>query len=343
MKQGSLFDFLKPAAAGSSGGGWKWPTDPAERNRLVLALLGEALFIYAYFIQRTCWLGITGSPPASLVTWLIKTWSRGDEYAHGFVVPFIAGGVAYWRWKNSLRVTPMQSSNFGLVVIGVALVMYWVGVRATRPEILAFSMITLIYGGILYLGGWPWAKQLWFPCAFLLFMLPLDFLDQRLAFPLRMFTSKFSVLLLNLFGMEVVQEGTAIKSLNGRFQDLDVANPCSGIRSLMALMALTAVYGYVTLDKGWKKWVLFLSSIPLAVIGNTARIATIAFVAQAFGQKVAAKIYHDFSGFIVFSLATLCMLAISSALTIHYKELLHYWLQDEPPDGPEHSADTQPQ
>lgn len=323
MKQSGWLADLSP-------GRWRWPTEPAARARLLLAIAGGALVIYAYFIQRTCWLGITGSPPASLATWLIKSWGRGDDYAHGFVVPFVAAGVAYWRWKNTLRVTPLHMANTGLLVIGFALALYWVGVRATRPEILALSMITLIFGLILYLAGWSWAKQLWFSCAFLLFMLPMDFLDQRLAFPLRMLTARFSVMVLNLLGMEVVQHGTAIRSVAHRFEDLDVANPCSGIRSLLALLALTAVYGYITHARAWKKWVLFLSAIPLAVIGNTARIATIAFVAQAFGMQVAGRVYHDFSGFIVFSLATLCMLAISTALEARPKEWVRYWLHEEP-------------
>src|SRR5436305_708994 len=88
----------------------------------------------------------------------------------------------------------------------------------------------------------------------------------------------------------------------GRGVWLEVADPCSGIRSLMALMALTSLYGYIAMDQSWKKWVLFLSSIPLAVVGNLARITTVALVAQGFGQDWAMKIYHDYSGYIVFSL-----------------------------------------
>ncbi len=367
---------------------WKSAT-PAARNRLVLAAAGCALFIYAFFIQSTCYLNITGSPRATLWMWLWESWSRGDEYAHGFVIPLIAAGVAIWKWKKVRRATPpprahisftiggfslavygfaafvwksrdawgwlallgvlvgavmylaacqcaakpldsADGSKTGLAVLCVAMLLYWVGVRATNPRILAFALIVMLFGAIVYLGGHAWAKELWFPCVFLFFMIPVNFLDPIIAFPLRLFVTKFSVGLLNLAGMEVVQSGTAIKSLHGQFQDLDVADPCSGIRSLIALMALTSVYGYVTMDKGWKKWVLFLSAIPLAVVGNTARIATIAFVSQAFGQRVAGRIYHDFSGFIVFSLATLCMLGISSLLNIRLKDVREYWLKEDP-------------
>ena len=94
-------------------------------------------------------------------------------------------------------------------------------------------------------------------------------------------------------------------------------------------MALTSLYGYITMDQAWKKWALFLSSIPLAVIGNLARITTVALVAQGFGQDWAMKIYHDYSGYIVFSLAILCMIGLGAMLNIHYRELVHRWTQED--------------
>jgi exosortase len=190
-------------------------------------------------------------------------------------------------------------------------------------------MVGLIYGLILYLCGWQWAKVLWFPCAFLVFCIPLTFLDQVVAFPLRLFVTKFSVWALNVLGMDVFQKGTGIESKAGRFEPLDVADPCSGIRSLVALTALTSLYGYVTMDKGWKKWLLFFSSVPLAVLGNLTRIITIVLVAQGFGQDVAMKVYHDYSGYIVFSLAILCMIGLGSSLNMDYRELIYRWTQEE--------------
>jgi exosortase len=199
------------------------------------------------------------------------------------------------------------------------------------PRLLAVSLIVLIYGLILYLAGWPWAKELWFPCAFLLFMIPINFLDAVLAFPLRLFVAQVSSELLNLLGVGVYRIGTGIHSQMGRFSPLDVADPCSGIRSLVALTALTALYGYITMDVAWKKWVLFMTSIPLAVLGNLARITTVALVAQGFGEDLAMKIYHDYSGYIVFSLAILCMIAIGAGLNVRYAELIYRWTKEEVP------------
>ena len=146
-----------------------------------------------------------------------------------------------------------------------------------------------------------------------------------------MFATTVSTATLNFFGMDVYQVGTSIISRLGRFQPLGVEDPCSGIRSMVALMALTSLYGYVTMDRVWKKWLLFFSSIPLAVLGNLARITTIAFVAQGFGQELAMRIYHDYTGYIFFSLAILCMIGLGASLNVHYRELIYRWTQEQVP------------
>ena len=97
--------------------------------------------------------------------------------------------------------------------------------------------------------------------------------------------------------------------------NFDVANPCSGIRSLLALTALTAAYAWFSQDKQWKKWTLFLAAVPLAIAGNVFRILTIAIVAHFLGQEAAMGLYHDYSGFIVFSAAVLLMVAFGHLLS----------------------------
>jgi exosortase len=144
-----------------------------------------------------------------------------------------------------------------------------------------------------------------------------------------MFVANISTGLLRLLGLDVYQNGTGILSQSRRFAALDVADPCSGIRSLVALMALTSLYGYVTMDRAWKKWILFISSIPLAVLGNVARITTVALVAQGFGSDWAMKIYHDYSGYIVFSLAIVSMVILGVVLSLRYNEIVHRWMHEE--------------
>ena len=267
----------------------------------------------------------------SLFGWLLVFWGHGGDYAHGYLVPVVTVGVFYWKWRTTLRHLPMISSAWGLVGIGLAMLLYVAGVRGQVPRLVAGSLVILVFSIVLYLGGWKWAREGWFPCAFLIFMIPLNVIDPYVSFPLRMLVAKISSGLLNLLGLDVYCQGTGIYSRAGRFMPLDVADPCSGIRSLIALMALTALYGQLSMDRGWKKWVLFLSSMPLAVLGNLVRITTVALVAQGFGYDPAMKIYHNFSGYIVFSLAILCMLGLGTALNIRYRELINHWLQEELP------------
>ncbi len=299
-------------------------------REMVLPLAVVLLVVYAYFINRVCLFQVSKT---SLFNWLWISWSRGADYVHGFFVPPLAVALMYWRWNKKLRGVPMTSSKWGLAFIGTAMVMYIFGARGQLNQLIAISLVILSFGVVLYLGGWVWLQELWFPCALLSFMIPLDFLDEKVGFPLRLFVAETSSHVLNLFGLDVYNSGTGIHSASKRFASLEVANPCSGIRSLEALMTLTALYGYLAMDKAWKKWVLFLSSIPLAVIGNLARIMTMVLVSLGFGSDSATKV-HNFSGFIVFSLAILCMLGLGTLLNLHYRDILNHWMQEEAPPAP---------
>jgi exosortase len=106
---------------------------------------------------------------------------------------------------------------------------------------------------------------------------------------------------------------------------MDVADPCSGLRSLLAMTALTAVYAFFTQKTLLKKWILFMASIPLAVIGNIARIVTIAIVSEAIGGKVAIGLYHDFSGYILFTASITMMVLIGMFINLDYREVFKKW------------------
>ena len=310
----------------------------ASWHQWVLGIVVVMLIVYAYGISRVCMFQVT---PVSLFGWLSVFWGRGD-YAHGYLVPVAAGGLFVWKWRTVLQGCPRVTSAWGLGLVAVAMLLYAAGVRGQVPRVVAASLVILVYGVVLYLGGWPWAKELWFPCAFLVFMIPLNVIDPYVSFPLRMLVAKAASGLLNVLGLRVFTQGTGIYSRTGGFMPLDVADPCSGIRSLVALMALTSLYGHLVMDRGWKKWVLFLASVPLAVLGNLARITTVALVAQGFGYDPAMKIYHEFSGYIVFSLAILCMLGLGAILNVHYREVLEHWLQEEAPPSPPANSQNRP-
>ena len=158
----------------------------------------------------------------------------------------------------------------------------------------------------------------------MIFCIPLNFLD-ALAFPLRMVSTVMSTSLLNGLGIAAERAGTAIKSAAAGGFEFDVADPCSGLRSLLAMTALTAVYAYFTQKTLLKKWLLFAASIPLAVIGNIARVTTVALVAEAFGQPMALGLYHDYSGYVIFGVAIALMIGIGSLLDLNYREVWKRW------------------
>jgi exosortase len=187
-----------------------------------------------------------------------------------------------------------------------------------QTRISLFALILLTWGVPFFLYGWPVAKLLIFPCSYLIFCIPLNFLD-AIAFPLRLLATKASVAMLNGLGIAAERSGSAIYSSAGGGFQFDVADPCSGLRSLLAMTALTAVYAYLTQKTLIKKWILFLASVPLAIAGNIARITTVGLVAEAFGQKAALGLYHDYSGYVVFSVAIILMVAFGVALNVDYR------------------------
>ena len=135
--------------------------------------------------------------------------------------------------------------------------------------------------------------------------------------------------LLNIIGIEAHRSGTAIYSAAGGGFSFDVADPCSGLRSLLAMTALTAGYAYFTQKTLFKKWILFLACIPLAIASNVARVITVALVAEALGDKVALGLYHDYSTYIVFSVAVGFMIGIGVLLNTDFVRVgkrLKVWL-----------------
>jgi exosortase len=259
----------------------------------------------------------------SAFQWMFARWqdtiSFGADYSHGYFIPFVSLGVLWYKRKEIFSVG-MHTDYRGLAVVIFALVLHWMGAKMQQTHFSLASLVLLIWGVPFYLFGWELAKKIIFPCSYLVFCIPLNFMD-IMAFPLRMFSTTLATGMLKGLGIETVRSGTAIfiPSMPG---GLDVADPCSGLRSLLAMTALTAVYAYFTQKTLLKKWILFAASIPLAVVGNIARIVTIAFVSEAIGGKLALGIYHDYSGYILFTASITMMVVIGGLLNLEFREVL---------------------
>jgi exosortase len=250
-------------------------------------------------------------------------WKNNPEWEHCWLVPLFALGLVVYR-RKALAALPVSGSWLGLAALLGTLFVYWVGYLADNIYVGYAAMLGFIGSLVLWFLGWQWLKAISFPIAFLAFMFPLPFMDNFLAFPLRIFMSTVSVGFLNLIGLPCLHQGTAIVSTPdfaaglaaGERFAVDVADPCSGIRSLFALMMVSALYGFIAMDKSWQKWAVFLASVPLAVAGNFARIIMLTIGTIALGPETAIgtleeqTTFHMLSGFLVFAVALGGMLGV---------------------------------
>ena len=249
------------------------------------------------------------------------------DWHHGMMVPFISFGLVIYQWKDLQKVA-IRPCGWGAGLVLAALGMYWIGYKIDIT-IVGFMSLQLMIGGlILWLLGWDMMKALAFPYIFLMFAYPFYFLDNIISFPLRGVMCELSQGFLNLIGVDTMRVGTALVSApdyaaglkQGERFALDVANPCSGIRSLFALMMVSALYAHLTLDKTWQKLVLFALSPALAVAGNFARMLMLTFGTILMGSGVAIgteenpTTYHMAAGFFVFVVALGGMVAVGWVL-----------------------------
>jgi exosortase len=265
-------------------------------------------------------------------------WNFFPDFQYGMIVPLLAGVVVYAR-RRELATLPVSGWWPGILFVALSLALFWAGRRVDNQYIGFFSIQILLASLVLWLLGWRWLAVLAFPLAFLVFTWPMPFLDNLVTFPLRMFMSGISVTVMNIFGLPTVQNGTGIFSAPnpdvhlaaGQLFQVDVADPCSGIRSLFALMMVSALYGYFTLKSPWRRALLFLSSIPLAIAGNLARILILTMGIVSIGAPAAIGTldkptwFHEGAGFAVFFVALGGMLFVCHLLNSNPAKWRRKW------------------
>jgi len=282
------------------------------RSILVASVIGLVFFIFHYQ-GNTVDVRVFG---ASALSWMVERWTDdieyGGDYSHGWLIPAMALYVI-WTRRKELAAATKSISCAGLACVVACLILHWLGAKAQQTRLSLFALVGLTWSIPFYLYGWEVAKRLIFPCAYLIFCIPFNFLDS-VTHPLRIFATQVASILLNGVGIGVEQSGARLHSMTPGGFDLDVADACSGIRSLIAITALTAIYANLTQRKAWKQWLIFTLSIPLAIIGNVVRIFTTGIVAEAFGTDMAMQLYHDFSGFIIFMVVFILLISAGSMM-----------------------------
>ncbi len=297
-----------------------------NKSWILPAAISLALFVVLYGFFPYC--SGYGDLKVSVFTMLYGLATTYGSWGHCLFVFPVAAGLIYWK-RAELSKVPVAGTLWGLIPFVFALLLYWVGYK-TNVQYFGFVSAQIFIGGlILFFLGWKFLKAILFPWTFLAFAWPFLFLDNEIAFPLRVQMSSLCYHFLNLIGLPTIQSGTALVSApdyinnipsGGKFQ-VDIADPCSGIRSLFALAMITALYGYITLPKTWQKIGLFLTAIPLAIFGNFIRILILTFGTLGFGADFAIGTidkptwYHMGAGYFVYVIALGGMVLIGKILT----------------------------
>jgi exosortase len=239
-----------------------------------------------------------------LPAWIGDLWVD-PNYSHGLLVPGCALWLAYERRDQLLKLTPRPAPSAVIVVIG-ALAMLMVGVLAAELFVTRLSLVLLIVGLVGFILGYAYLRVLAWPLGFLLFMVPLPTLVfNAIALPLQFLASRLAVDTLRAAGVPALREGNVILLPN---ISLEVVEACSGLRSLISLSAVAVLLAALTLRRTAARLVLIMSSLPIAVVTNGARIALTGIIAYVFGAKTAEGFFHGFSGWLVF-IAALGLLA----------------------------------
>ncbi len=242
---------------------------------------------------------------------MVEQWWEEEDYNHGFVVPLFSAYLV-WQDRERLRRLTSHPSLWGIVGLGLGLLLFVVGSAGAELFLQRFSMVVVLAGLLLVILGADHLRTLAFPLAFLVFAVPIPAVIRNvIAFPLQLFAAQTATVCLSAAGVPVMREGNVIALAQ---TTLEVADACSGIRSLQALLALAAVYGYLSQRKTWKRLVLFASAVPIAIAANAFRVSGTGFLAHFFGLEVAQGFYHSLAGYLMFGVAFVGMLAVGSLL-----------------------------
>ncbi len=249
--------------------------------------------------------------------WMISRFEEANSYStHGYLIPFISGYLL-WNQRQSLSKVPIQASAWGLIPLSIGLLLHWISGIADVSSISGFTIIFVLAGFILLLRGWQQLKELWFPIAFLFFAIPLpDFIISGLNFKLKFWASDLASQLLNVTGLPAIREGSFMMFGQER---LAIGDVCSGLRSLISLVALGVLYAYLIRERSkWNVIATLLAIAPAAVIGNGLRIFLVSYLVYWLGSSkvfkpiIFGQDLHLMTGFFIFATAFGCLYAVNS-------------------------------
>ncbi len=237
------------------------------------------------------------------LAFMVKEWNSG-EYSHGYLIPVISLWMVAKK-RDALLSAHLEGDWWGLAFIGLGLIAAIIGELGTLYTVIQYAFLITIVGFVILLLGWTGVKILWGPLVYLAFMIPLpDFIYRDLSSRLQLLSSSIGVTFIRAFGISVFIEGNIIDLGNYKLQ---VAEACSGLRYLFPLLSFGFLCAYIFAGRTWEKIVLLISTIPIAILMNSFRIAVIGVLTESAGPEAAEGFLHLFEGWVIF---VLCLILL---------------------------------
>ena len=242
---------------------------------------------------------------------LVTDWAEIPDFSHGFLVPIFAAYLA-WAMRKTLRNIKVAPTWSGIAVVALGLVILLLGVYGAELFLSRISLVILLAGLVLSFGGWQLLKELRFPILVLLLAIPIPaIIFNEITFPLQILATKLASALLQLSGVPVLREGNIIQL---SAMKLEVAEACSGIRSLVSLFTLAIFYGYFLEKSPLRRTVLAVASIPIAIAANAVRIFGTGLCVQYWDPDKAMGFFHEFQGWVMFLVSLGCLFIVHRAM-----------------------------
>jgi exosortase len=247
---------------------------------------------------------------------LAVQWWRDPNFSHGFFVPAFSAFIV-WQKRARLRSIQPAPSIWGLPIIVFSLCILVLGVFGAELFLSRVSLLVLIGGMIVFFLGWQMLREVLFPLLLLILMVPIPaIVFSQITFPLQILASKLATWSLAFLGVPVFREGNVI---NLPAMPLEVAEACSGIRSLLSLTTLAIMYGYLMEDRPLLRVALAVASIPIAVAANGLRIVGTGLLVQYWDPEKAEGFFHAFSGWLIFVVSLLMLFVLHRSLSLLFK------------------------
>jgi len=251
---------------------------------------------------------------------LVRVWWSLEDYSHGFFIPPLFFYLIWLKREKILHKHEILPSGFGLIIVIVSLLAYIFAHFAEIRTLASLSMVACLIGTIFYLLGPQIVKELIFPFFLLLFMIPVPAqIYAKLTISLQLIVSKISALVIETVGMPVYRTGNILETPG---LSLQVVEACSGMRSIITLLLLSALFAFFSLQSHVGKLVLFLSGIPLAILINIFRVVGIFMIWQFFAYDLTRGMPHKVFGLALFGVALACLFVLQKGIVFWEKRAL---------------------